>query len=91
MVEVVWAAANVDRDSFADPLTVDFGRPHNAHAVFAAGPHRCLGSNLARLELRVALEEFHQRIPEYQITPGQEVRYTNYGVRAAIHLPITFG
>ena len=90
MVEVVWAAANVDPDVFADPLTVDFERPHNAHTGFAAGPHRCLGSNLARLELRVALEEFHKRIPEYQITPGQQVRYTNYGVRAAIHLPITF-
>jgi hypothetical protein len=38
----------------------------------------------------VALEEFHQRIPEYEITAGQQVRYTNYGVRAAICLPITF-
>jgi cytochrome P450 len=90
MVEVVWAAANVDPAVFADPLTVDFERPHNAHVAFAAGPHRCLGSNLARLELRVALEEFHQRIPEYEITPGKDVRYTNYGVRAAVHLPITF-
>jgi cytochrome P450 len=90
MVEVVWAAANVDSASFRDPLTVDFERPRNAHVSFAAGPHRCLGSNLARLELRVALEEFHQRIPEYEITGGQEVRYTNYGVRAAIYLPITF-
>ncbi len=89
-VEVVWAAANVDPDTFPDPLTVDFDRPHNAHVGFAAGPHRCLGSNLARLELRVALEEFHRRIPEYEITPGEDVVYTNYGVRAAIHLPITF-
>ena len=90
MVEVVWAAANVDPAVFPDPLTVNFERPRNAHTAFATGPHRCLGSNLARLELRVALEEFHQRIPEYEITPGQEVRYTNYGVRAAIHLPVTF-
>ncbi len=90
MVEVVWAAANVDPSAFPDPMTVDFARPHNAHVGFAAGPHRCLGSNLARLELRVALEEFHTRIPEYEITPGEQVLYTNYGVRVAIHLPISF-
>jgi len=89
-VEVVWAAANVDQDVFADPLVVDFERPHNAHVAFAAGPHRCLGSNLARLELRVALDQFHRRIPEYEIAPGREATYINYGVRAAVHLPITF-
>ncbi|ONH55537.1 hypothetical protein CcI49_28955 [Frankia sp. CcI49] len=89
-VEVVWAAANVDPTAFPDPMTVDFERPRNAHVGFAAGPHRCLGSNLARLELRVALEEFHRRIPEYTITPGQEPLFINYGVRAAIRLPVTF-
>jgi cytochrome P450 len=90
MVEVVWAAANVDPTAFPDSLIVDFGRLHNAHVAFAAGPHRCLGSNLARLELRVALEEFHRRIPEYQISTGKAVLYTNYGARAAVHLPISF-
>jgi len=90
MVEVVWAAANVDPTAFPDPLTVDFGRLRNAHVAFAAGPHRCLGSNLARLELRVAIEEFHRRLPNYAITAGQPVLYTNYGVRAAVHLPISF-
>lgn len=89
-VEVVWAAANVDPAAFPDPMTVDFERPRNAHVGFAAGPHRCLGSNLARLELRVALEEFHRRIPEYTITPGEEPLFTNHGVRAAINLPIAF-
>jgi cytochrome P450 len=90
MVEIVWAAANVDPAAFPDPLTVDFGRARNAHVAFAAGPHRCLGSNLARLELRLALEEFHRRIPDYAVTPGQSVTYTNYGVRAAVHLPVSF-
>lgn len=89
-VEVLWAAANADPSAFDDPLTVDFARPHNAHVGFAAGPHRCLGSNLARLELRLAIEEFLRRIPDYAITPGEQVVYTNYGVRAAIRLPITF-
>jgi len=89
MVEVVWAAANVDASAFPDPLNVDLSRARNAHVGFAAGPHRCLGSNLARLELRVALEEFHRRVPDYEVTPGQSISYTNYGVRAAIHLPIS--
>jgi cytochrome P450 len=89
MVEIVWAAANVDPVAFPDPLTVDFERARNAHVAFAAGPHRCLGSNLARLELRVALTEFHRRIPDYEIMQGQAIAYTNYGVRAAISLPIS--
>jgi cytochrome P450 len=90
VVEVVWAAANADPRAFPDPHSVDFGRARNAHVAFAAGPHRCLGSNLARLELRLVLEEFHRRIPDYGITPGRGVTYTNYGVRAAVDLPVTF-
>ncbi len=89
-VEVVWAAANADAAAFAGPFAVDFARRGNAHVGFAAGPHRCLGSNLARLELRVAIEEFHRRIPDYAVTPGDQVVYTNYGVRAAVRLPVTF-
>jgi cytochrome P450 len=89
-VEVVWAGANADPSAFREPQGVDFARPHNAHVGFAAGPHRCLGSNLARLELRLAIEEFHRRIPDYTIAAGDQVVYTNYGVRAAIRLPVTF-
>jgi len=89
-VEVVWAAANVDEQAHADPLTMQLARPRNAHVAFAAGPHRCLGSNLARLELRIAVEQFHRRIPEYEVAVGQSVTYMNYGVRAAVHLPIAF-
>ena len=89
-VGVVWSAANVDADAFEDPLTVDIRRKHNVHIDFATGPHRCLGSNLARMELVAALNRFHERIPEYSITPGSEVEYINFGVRMAHHLPLTF-
>jgi cytochrome P450 len=89
-VQVLWAAANVDPDVFAEPLTVDLGRARNPNVAFASGPHRCLGSNLARMELWTAVEEFHRRIPEYWITPGAEVSYTNFSVRAAISLPVSF-
>ena len=89
-VMVVWASANLDPDAVSDPLTVDPERPDVRHVSFASGFHRCLGSHLARLELRIALEELHRRIPDYRITPGAAPVYLNYGVRAAIQLPLSF-
>ena len=73
-VMVVWASANLDPDAVSDPLTVDPERPDVRHVSFASGFHRCLGSHLARLELRIALEELHRRIPDYRITPGAAPR-----------------
>jgi cytochrome P450 len=89
-VAVMWASANVDPEAVDDPLTVDLQRASIRHVGFASGFHRCLGSHLARLELRVALEELHHRIPDYHITPGAAPTYINYGVRAAINLPLSF-
>jgi cytochrome P450 len=90
MVEVAWASANVDPEVFENPLQVDLGRKRNAHIGFASGPHRCLGSNLARMELVTVIEQFHRRIPEYAISPGQKPMYVNYGVRLAAYLPVSF-
>ena len=89
-VMVVWASANLDPDAIVDPLTVDNSRADVRHVGFASGFHRCLGSHLARLELRIALEELHRRLPDYHITPGAAPVYLNYGVRAAIQLPLSF-
>jgi len=58
---------NRDIAEFADPNDCDFARPNNRHISFGAGRHRCLGSHLARLELTVAMEEFHKRIPQYRL------------------------
>jgi cytochrome P450 len=69
------SAANLDPAEFADPLTVRFDRAGNRHLAFGGGAHRCLGSHLARRELRIALREWHRRIPEYSLAPGYEVRY----------------
>ena len=69
------SAANLDPAEFADPLAVQFDRPVNRHVAFGGGVHRCLGSHLARRELRVALREWHRRIPEYTLSPGYEVGY----------------
>ena len=52
--------------------TVDFGRDVR-NLAFGGGPHGCLGAHLARMEMRVALEEWHRRIPEYQVEAGASV------------------
>lgn len=68
-------AANLDPAEFPEPLEVRFDRDVNRHLAFGGGVHRCLGSHLARLELRIALREWHRRIPEYTLSPGYEVTY----------------
>jgi cytochrome P450 len=85
----IWAAANVDPNAFDDPMTIDFGRRAN-HIVFASGLHRCLGSHLARLEMRLAVEELLARIPEYTVAPGEDLVYDNISVRNVTYLPIAF-
>jgi cytochrome P450 len=75
LVAVNLSAANLDPAEFPEPLEVRFDRPTNRHLAFGGGVHRCLGSHLARRELRVALREWHRRIPEYALSPGYEVRY----------------
>ena len=71
-----WSAANLDGGHFTDPLSVDLTRTPNPHIGFASGFHRCLGSHLARMEMVVALEAWHQRIPDYRIKPGVELVYS---------------
>ena len=56
-------AGNVDAAEFEDADEVRFDRGRNRHVAFGGGPHRCLGSHLARLELHVALEQFHRASP----------------------------
>ena len=82
-------AGNVDLAEFDDPDAVQFDRSANRHLAFGGGPHRCLGSHLARLELRVALEEFHRRIPEYEIAPGTQLNFSP-GIRQTETLPLRF-
>jgi cytochrome P450 len=75
-VSVNISAANVDEREFPNPLEVQFDREVNRHLTFGGGVHRCLGSHLARRELRVALREWHRRSPEYALAPGFEVAYS---------------
>jgi cytochrome P450 len=82
--------ANRDPAEFDDPTDVRFDRPVNRHLAFGAGPHRCLGSHLARCELKVALEEFHRRIPDYRIADGAVIRAHGGGAMGVDHLPLTW-
>lgn len=69
-------AAGRDEGQYANPETVDFDRKISRHIAFGVGPHRCLGSHLARLELRVALEEWHRRIPNYSLANPDITEHT---------------
>jgi cytochrome P450 len=72
MISVSLGAANVDPTEFPDAHLIRFDRPANRHLAFGGGVHRCLGSHLARRELRVTLRDWHRRIPDYAIKPGHE-------------------
>ena len=62
----------LDERRYPDPLHVDFARKRTAHAAFGDGPHRCPGSFLARQELRIFLEEWLTRIPDFRLKPGSK-------------------
>jgi cytochrome P450 len=74
-VLLLTASACRDNAEFVQPDHVDFRRNPNRHLGFGAGVHRCLGSHLARLELRTALSEWHDRIPHYSLKSGAPVRH----------------
>jgi cytochrome P450 len=74
-VQISVGAANVDPAAFVDGFDVRFDRETNPHIAFGGGVHRCLGSHLARRELRVMLREWHRRIPEYELKPGVVPKY----------------
>jgi cytochrome P450 len=67
------APANRDSTAFPDATEFRIDRTPNRHIAFGAGPHRCVGSHLARLELKVAIEEWHRLIPDYAITPDADL------------------
>jgi cytochrome P450 len=89
-VMVMIGAADTDPDEFGgDADVVDFDREVNRHLAFGGGPHRCLGSHLARFELAVALEELHRRLPDYRVPDGASLDYSP-GIREIAHLPLEF-
>jgi cytochrome P450 len=89
LVTLVLGAANGDEDQFLAADAFELADGHNHHVGFGGGPHLCLGAHLARLELRVAIEELHRRVPDYRIADGAEIHYSP-GIRQADQLPLVF-
>jgi cytochrome P450 len=89
-VGLVIGSANTDEEAVPGADQVDLTRAENRHLAFGGGVHRCLGSHLARLELRIALREWHRRIPEYSVAPGTELVY-QMGLRQIDTLPLVLG
>ena len=78
----------LDERAFPNPLEVDFNRPTPLHSTFGNGPHRCPGSNLGRTELRVFLEEWLKRIPDFGLQPGGKIEMRS-GVNGTLYgLPL---
>ena len=80
-VIVLYGGANVDEQDCPASLDVRFNREANRHIAFGGGVHRCLGSHLARRELRITLAEWHRRIPDYGLAPGHETLEYPPGLR----------
>ena len=89
VVSVMLGAANTDERAWDEAESVDIDRRVNKHLAFGGGVHRCLGSHLARMELRVVLEEWHSRIPEYRVPEGVELDYSP-GLRQIADLPLVW-
>jgi cytochrome P450 len=81
-------AANRDPEVFPDADKVIIDREENRHVAFGLGIHRCLGSNLARLELRIAVEVFIQRFPKFELADPSNVTWSLGQVRGPRKLPV---
>jgi cytochrome P450 len=91
MVLLSFPAANRDPAVFPDAERVVIDRAMNRHMAFGVGIHRCIGSNLARMEITVALEEWLAKISEFTLDPNSPMKWSEGTVRGPRRLPILFG
>lgn len=87
-VAIAFPAANRDPKVFPDPDVVDFDRLENRHLAFGSGIHRCLGSNIARMELRVALQVWLERFSSFELDPSAPVTWAGGQVRGPRSVPV---
>jgi cytochrome P450 len=85
------ASANRDPTHFERPDEVVLARQPNKHLAFGVGPHRCAGSHLAKLKLRVALEEFLLAMPDFHITDHAEIKWLGGMPRGMVYVPMAVG
>jgi cytochrome P450 len=90
LVELPLGVGSRDPHEYPDPHRIDFKRENTRSITFAAGPHRCIGSHLARREFRIALEEWTTRVPEFRIKPGDQPRVQAESVWGVSYLPLVW-
>ncbi|MFN0026558.1 MAG: cytochrome P450 [Acidimicrobiales bacterium] len=91
-VMLSFPAANRDPDVFPDADTFVIDRAHSRHVAFGVGIHRCIGSNIARMEMQVALEAWIRRIPTFRLDPSRPVEMTEGGaIRGPRCVPLLVG
>jgi len=90
MVLLPYPAANRDPEKFERPDEVVLDRQENRHATFGLGIHRCVGSNLARMELTVAIEEWLRRIPEFELEESAGLNWSRGLVRGPRSVRVRF-
>lgn len=89
-IAIYMTFASYDAEEIEQPETVDFARVPNRHVAFSFGPHRCIGSHLARRELVIAIEEWVNRVPHFEVKPGADVRMHGGVVFGVDSLPLTW-
>ena len=85
---LAFPSANRDPEFFDRPDEVLIDREENRHSAFGLGAHRCLGSNLARLEMQIALEMWMERFPDFELVDPDAVTYSAGHVRGPRAIPI---
>jgi len=89
-VTSILPACNYDPDVFPNPMVVDFHRPKKIILAFTVGVHSCMGAHLARLEIKIALQEWLKRIPDFKVKPGAETIYRPGGVIGPESVPLVW-
>jgi cytochrome P450 len=83
-------SCNFDPEIFPNPTEVNFHRPRKPVLTFAGGAHSCLGAHLARLEVKICIQEFLCRIPEFKVKPGAKIEYWPGGVVGPKDVPLVW-
>ena len=87
-VTSILPACNYDPEVFPNPREVDFHRPKKIILAFTVGVHSCMGAHLARLEIKIALQEWLKRIPNFKLKPGTQIEYRPGGVVGPESVPL---
>lgn len=89
-VTFILPACNFDPEVFPNPKEVDFDRPRKVILAFTVGVHSCMGGHLARLEVKIALQEWLKRIPAFKLKEGTQIEYRPGGVIGPEHVPLVW-